>query len=270
MTLDAIVGCDCWERGNTRPPPVPIRRGESGIFEPVESEHNTWECIEAVQQWRERACMHPGMELLDVEIGSWEEVAQLCHAIEGMSRLLPTLGRALPTRNDGHVSAADSASCLRELLLFESRFRSSRGVLVDLSNGHRLHSTIAGHVQVMLRDGDADGVVGLDVDGVFVVHEGAEVFRAKRIRQTSLSAVHGGSAAELKDLDTGARWSGPLQVLGLPLAKSDVEAPVEFSIPELLEVRTERTGAEYFSELLSALRAAFDCAVTNEAVVWWC
>src|SRR4051812_36603442 len=91
MSLDAIVWCDCYEKGKLREPPPPgislvvEPDGALGYEESPAADFNAW-C-----EWRQHACEHPVGTLLHRRLGNIGEIGLLRSELQREAGRFPLL-----------------------------------------------------------------------------------------------------------------------------------------------------------------------------------
>lgn len=279
MGLGASVMCTCHARGLTGPPPyaehVHLEQGFLSLDLPWEDHRAEHDAFDA---WRLHACAHDDMELAGAYIANWGGYRMFREALASVGwECFPTLAAVLPHANGGFVEAADSARCLDELAVFEARYRADVAALFYTDTGALLHHHNRAYDGLFLYAGRSSGVeVGVDERGLFV-REGEpfhrELFRAKRVEQRPFE-LDGAEAAELVDLDSGARFTMRTQIHGLAIPWPDGRMENDahrfrFSVPGHLHVADDTLTAAAFADTLDALRLVFRASVESGNPVRW-
>ncbi len=187
MGLDAFVRCNCWRDGKTSEPPVPrelIRVDEEGGWWGLTTDDDEWgENRVKFDEWRETACMHPQMHLVDEWVCSWGGKSYFLQALEraGIENF-PVLWNKFPQSNDGQLSPRDAFSGLKELRFL--REEADLGFVVELVE-EVSEEIIKDQGSFAFRYRQS---VVLNEEGLLVIEIESEkvLFSARRIRQIAL------------------------------------------------------------------------------------
>jgi hypothetical protein len=133
LGLDAYVPCNCLARGVAQPPPVEVGI-EGGVPYPLFDHDDT-----AFYAWRNSACAHPGMKVVDERVANWAGVRTLQDALRTVGAPVATLLEHIPDANGGAVPAATAQVCLDELDAFRRLFKRVTIRLVDATTANVLY-----------------------------------------------------------------------------------------------------------------------------------
>ncbi|MCL1838325.1 MAG: hypothetical protein FWG47_03290 [Propionibacteriaceae bacterium] len=259
MGLDARVPCRCWVDGLTTEPPIDrsLLGYEEGYVYAVKLADDDidefWNRADLVGYWSQTCCPHPGLEYCREWVGNWPSVrlfttyVNLCD--DGQFTVLRDI---MPSVNGGEVSPVVSAAALAECEAFiEAVTGKSAYFLVDADTGKELYQ----HIPVY--SGFPYGVPdtsGFDMDGVFVVEDQVEVFRAARARQQYQMNPAGDGWVMTLTSDDGSTYARVTR---------------HRSEDRTWEVRCRRLRAEDIP-CINALKRLFRACVEINMPVCWC
>lgn len=110
MGYSIVIHCRCWEEGLTPPPPTPVYRDDDDLFSTLPDDHfleDGRRPFIAVDEWKETACAHKDMYLVDERVANGSGMGSYHWALEQVDpvRYAPLL-KVLPNHHD-HIVAAE-------------------------------------------------------------------------------------------------------------------------------------------------------------------
>jgi hypothetical protein len=243
LGLDAYVPCNCLARGVAKPPPVEVGI-EDGVPYPLVDRDDV-----AFYAWRDSACAHPAMKVVDERVANWAGVRTLQDALRTVGPPVATLLEHIPDANGGAVPAATAQVCLDELDAFRRLFKRVTIRLVNAKTGEAVYDYVAAYDGVFLWSQDGD--VGFDATGIYVMDRKPRRIRFQARRAVAIPVENG---CELRDLASGATtrcaWSHT--------------AETSYEVIEHVE-----TAADH-DHKLTVLETLFRAAALHDTCVVWC
>lgn len=236
MGLDAFVPCNCYpDRAAAPPCPTDWLEWEEGRLY-LKEEHKDNRVWRQVEDWKQRACTHPGFSKHRERVANGTGMSLFLEALTDEFPLLHCLGGALEPER--------AQQALQEI----ARFRQ----LPDLSQTTKLlrgeeeiNCYVANRRGLFLLHPSTQLNAGVDPDGFFLEcrQTRQEVFRAHRFE-------HRGHT--FRNLDHGHIYHTPLE------------------FPEgLMEVKTRTTKPEDFEHVLTSLEALYRASVEMQRPVYF-
>src|SRR5262245_11667112 len=212
MGLDASVMCSCFKLGLAKEPPFP--RECLGIDEDgypfLRPEFDTAEYWTVFDEWCRTCCEHADMDFASEHIANWSGYRLFQEALENAGwHRFRVLRAELPAANDGQTSPAQAARALDELKEFKQLPSLGQNAALVDQTGFVIFEFIAAYEGVFILGGPAGVDIGIGEFEFFIRDRAtkADVFRARRIRQTLLDRRDGGRSyhgrVEFRDVDSG-------------------------------------------------------------------
>jgi hypothetical protein len=282
MVLDAIVECNCYRMGKTKPFPLPELEplfgqdedGYLGLKLPYQGNEDVYERI---GQWKENACEHPGMEYLSEHLSNWSGYRAFQEALGQVGwQHFPTLEAELPAANGGYMPSESAALVLKELIYFREASSSiSNAYLIDTLKDERLHEYIASYGGLFLFAKPVS--MGLDKNGFFLLERdenssdltaGKVVFRSKRFEQRILERGEQDEPRKVEFFD-GINESRFITEIPLSIHRQ-IEGKFYVEYPQLLHVEVQAKGEGEFSYIVEPLMRLCEASIETGNPVLWC
>lgn len=266
--------CDCFETGAATPPPCPVVFDETWIHPASGFEGRKDE----VREWTKTACAHPWFRLVDHQVRRMAMLKAM--AGFGDAAAFPVVHAAMPRRNGGSVTPADSARCLAELDRLQMLMgQDSTAVIVNSDTG-----------EIVFALRDDDGLAGVPrtfepIPAMFGFDEGGAVRGINRIQGRPLTSTWLGADAVVRVLDT----DGSLLLVAKAFAQEpdggdwllrdeSTGATVHHcspvgqrgSEPHRMHAEIRPIDIDFYLPGVAELRELFEASVATGRPVYWC
>lgn len=281
MGLDAFVNCTCLRDGKVKNPPFPLELVyfDQDGFLAVRGREEDSRANNILWDWREEACEHPNMDIVDERIGNWGGLRFFQDMLLTIGEeFFPVLCHELPDVNGGSLPAEMAGRALQELEVFDRMINSCQiTCLIDIDTGEVIRQ------QLQHFCGDFFfsplGRMRLNNDEFEIVVDDSILFRARRFEQHFIDTLREDSNYTghvlFFNLDNGTEYQTTMVLTGdtIPWPDGRMENDagiVHFSYPHFLAIETRKDNAENYHYLTSALRIVFQASVETGNPVHWC
>lgn len=282
MGLDAVVACNCYRQGKTKPFPLPEYEnqfgidadGRWGLLLPYSSETDLLH--KTLYIWGRDACEHEGMVYMRERVSNWSGYRLFQQALDRIGwEHFPTLKQELPEANGGFMPATSAGSMLRELEYFGTQ-RQVELSLVNAETNEVLRDYVEAYRGVFMMDGKHGVEIGFDRNGLFIT-AGTDKqvrFRAMRLEQWVFEPGKPDGKVEFYNADTEERFVCHTSIrVEIPWPDgrwTNDDDKVNWAYPRLMEVVEREVGPEQYDYIVQPLIRLCKASVETGNPVAWC